>query len=163
MKGKLLILFLFAVLLAGQVFGYNANNPYTVTMNFIIGEDTSFTVQLAGTATSIDFRPADMNSKNVEPDQQNAGQNIPMAIVTNTGNVNQNFRHSTTTALPSWVVVCWNTANTPDWTKLLSNTPQTFATNIPPGSSVNLFFWANFTNAPPGLYDRTYKIESTIS
>ena len=145
------------------VMAYDASNPYTVTMNFIVGDDTSFTVSLAGEETTIDFNPATLNSKEVEPDSQNAGTSIQMIEITNTGNVNLDFNHAVNASLPNWVIVSYNTANTVDWTKTLNETSQTFSTSVAPAGTVDVYFWANFTSADSGTESRTYQINSTAS
>src|SRR3990170_774493 len=77
---------------------YDASTPYTVTINYIVPSDTSFTVTLAGAEVSIDFNPATKDSTLVQPDSQNSSSNTPIATITNTGNVLQDFTTNLTSA-----------------------------------------------------------------
>jgi len=164
MKGKLSLVLLLGVLFAlNGVLAYDNENPYTVTVNFIVGDDTSFTVTLAGSETTIDFNPATKDSKEVEPDSQVAGSSTPIAEITNTGNVALNFTHKVTSAMPAFVAVSYNTANSVDWAKTITDEYSTISTAIDPASSSNLYMWANFTDADAGTTPRTYQINSIIT
>ena len=163
MKNKLLTIFLgmFLILGLSSVYAYDSDTPYTVTMNFIVGADTSFTVSLAGAETTIDFNPADLNSKEVEPDSQNAGGSTPMLTITNTGNTAQNFTAGLQTAKPSWVAISYNTANTVNWSKTVTDSFATVDTGVASAGTVDVYYWANFTSADAGTTARTYQINST--
>jgi len=165
MKNKILTLMLGLLLIGGisGVYAYDASTPYTASMKFIVGSDTSFTVQLAGAETTIDFNPVTANSKNVQPDSQNASTTTPIAVITNTGNINLNFTQKVNATMPTFVNVSYNTAATVDWTKLITSAYSTISTSISPASSSNLYMWANFTDATLGTAERTYQINSTAS
>jgi hypothetical protein len=165
MKTKNLMLLMGLLLITGfgSVYAYDANTPYTVTINYIVGQDTSFTVSLAGVETTIDFNPATLNSKNVEPDSQVAGSSTPMVTVTNTGNVNLDFKRGLTSDNPAWVILSMNNANSVDWTKLVNTTSITSSSGIEPASSAYYYFWANFTSAEAGSTPVTFQVNSTAS
>lgn len=147
----------------GSVYAYDADTPYTVTINYIIGADTSFTVELAGEETTIDFNPATIDSKEVEPDSQVALTNTSMLTITNTGNVNLDFPRAINATNPAWAVLSMNTVNTTDWTQLINDTFVDGDTAIAPASESNWFFWANFTDAVYGTDTRLLQINSTQS
>ncbi len=144
---------------------YNADTPYTVTLNYIVPSDTSFTVSLAGAETTVDFNPATKNSTMVEPDSQNAAGLVPMAKITNTGNLNQNFSVNLTTAQVAWAVV--KVSNFSDYATpiTLSDTAQnpTGWTVIATSNEVWGYMYANFTNAPQGTTAKTLQINSQAS
>ena len=83
--------------------GYDASSPYTVTLNWIVPYDTTFTVALAGAETTIDFNPANKSSLEVEADSQSDG--TPIITVTNAGNVNANYSALITADKPTWVTL----------------------------------------------------------
>lgn len=145
------------------VYAYDADTPYTVTINYIIGADTSFTVELAEVETTIDFNPATTSSKDVEPDSQVSGTSTPMLTITNTGNVNLDFERGLNASNPAWVVLSMNTENTVDWTKLVNDTFVTSSAEIAPAGTADWYFWANFTDADYGTEPRTFQINSTQS
>jgi len=164
MKNKILALLMGFLCIASVsgVYAYDADNPYTVTMNFIVGDDTSFTVELAGAESTIDFNPTTANSKEVEPDSQDDGGSTPILTITNTGNVNLDFTHelNVTTA---FVNVSYDTDNTVDWTKILNSTTSTVDTAIASAATVDVYMWANFTSADSGTTPVLYQVNSTQS
>lgn len=165
MKKKILMLVvgLFLVTCIASVYGFDASSPYTVTMNFVVGADTSFTVGLAAAESTIDFNPVDANAKEVEPDSQNASTSTPMVTITNTGNVNLNFTHELNTTKPSWVNISWSTDNTVDWTQFLDDTYSEVNTSVPSSETETIYFWSNFTSAVEGTTQRLYQINSTAT
>jgi len=164
MKNKILVIltglmFMFGI--AG-VYAYNSESPYTVTMNFIVGEDTSFTVALAGSETTIDFNPATANDKEVEPDSQDDGGSTPIETITNTGNVNLALTHELNVTT-DFVTVSYNTANTVDWTKILNSTTSSINASVPSSETQDVYMWANFTAADSGTTAVLYQINSTTA
>lgn len=145
------------------VYAYDSASPYTVTVNYIVGQDTSFTVALAGAETTIDFNPADLNSKEVEPDSQNAGGSTPMLTITNTGNVNLDFSRGLNTTNPAWVVLSMNTANTVDWTQIVNDTFVVADSSVAAAGTSEWYLWANFTSAAAGTTQRLLQVNSTAS
>lgn len=165
MKNKILTLFvgLFLVASIASVYAADASTPYSVTMNFVVGEDTTFSVALAGAETSIDFNPADANSKEVEPDSQNAAGTTPMVNITNDGNVALNFTHQLNQTKPSHVEVSWSLTNSVDWSQTVTTTYSVINSSVPAGESEVVYYWANFTAAPQGTTQRLYYINTTAA
>jgi len=164
MKNKILVIltglmFMFGI--AG-VYAYNSESPYTVTMNFIVGEDTSFTVALAGSETTIDFNPATANDKEVEPDSQDDGGSTPIETITNTGNVNLALTHELNVTT-DFVAVSYNAENTVDWTKILNSTTSSINASVPSSETADVYMWANFTAADSGTTAVLYQINSTTA
>lgn len=164
---------LYAVLMSAMVFSmifgisgvsaFDTDNPYTVNMNFIIGEDTSFTVSLAGAETTIDFNPTTKDSKEVEPDSQAMGTSTPMVTITNAGNVALDFSHKVNETLPAYVDVSYDTDVTVDWAKTLSDAYTTITTSVAASGTADVYYWANFTDADAGTDQVEYQINSTAS
>ena len=144
---------------------YDSGTPYTVTVNYIVPSDTSFTVTLAGAETTIDFNPATKDSANVEPDSQVAASSIPIATITNTGNLNQNFSVQLTTAQPVWVAVLvsnYNDYATPITLSAAAQSPTGW-TVIAADASVYAYMKGTFTDAPSGTTAKTLQISSAAS
>lgn len=162
---RMLSLALIMMLMIPSSMAYDAGTPYTVTLNYIVPSDTSFTVTLALSETTIDFNPATKDSQNVQPDSQNAPASTPIATITNTGNLNQNFSVNLTATQASWVTV--NVSNFNDYAThvLLSSIAQspTGWTNVAASSNVFAYMTANFTNAVQGTTPRTLQINSVAS
>ena len=131
---------------------------YTVT-----APDTTFTVSLVNPETTMDFNPANNNSKNVQPDSQVISTNIPWAFILNGGNVALTFKVNTTVAQPSWVDVSISNSSTMSGNISLSSTSQipTGWASIAAGDEVRLFALANFTTAVIGTTQRTLEIDSS--
>ena len=165
MENKILMIFVSVFLMIGMssVSALDADTPYTVTVNYIVGEDTSFTVTLAGAETTIDFNPATLDSKEVEPDSQVAGTSTPMLTITNAGNVALNFTNLVTVAQPSWVDVSYNNANSVDWTQEVTDSAALVEASVAIAGTVDVYFWGNFTSAVAGTTARTYQINTTAA
>jgi len=159
----LMVLITMSVMPAGAL---DADTPYTVTMNLIIPSDSTFTVALAGSETTIDFNPTTKDSTEVEPDSQVAsGDTTPIAVITNAGNVNLNFSVNLTAAKPSWVVLkahsdgTYASATTYDTTAI----ELTAWKDITPTSTADVYLWADFTSALGGTTQRTFQVNTVIS
>ncbi len=144
---------------------YDAGTPYTVTLNYIVPSDTTFTVTLAGAESTIDFNPTTKDSANVEPDSQNASGSVPIATISNTGNVAQNFSVNLTTAQSSWAVVSVSNFSNYATPITLSNIAQTPTgwTNVAASANVVSYMNATFTNAAAGTTAKTLQINSAAS
>ena len=161
---SILVLFALVASIPGAM-ADDADTPYTVTMNFIIPSDTTFSVDLALSETTIDFNPATKDSTEVEPDSQDDAGTVPIAVVTNDGNVNLNFSINLTAAKPSWVQVYASDTNTFASAVAFDTTPLEDAgwNTVIPTSSVNVYLWANFTSAAGGTTQRTFQINTVES
>jgi hypothetical protein len=162
---KLASLALVLMLMIPAGMAYDSGTPYTVTVNYIVPSDTSFTVTLAGAETTIDFNPATKDSANVEPDSQVAASSIPIATITNTGNLNQNFSVQLTTAQVAWAVVSvsnYNNYATPITLSAVAQSPTGW-TAIAADASTYSYMKATFTDAPSGTTSKTLQVNSAAS
>ena len=161
----MLIVLLVANIMTFPVSAYDANSPYTVTVNYIVPNDTTFTVTLAGAESSIDFNPGNRNSTNVEPDSQNAGGSTPIATIVNTGNIPQTFGVNITSAQYAWVAVTLSNSNDYSNPITLSATKQTPTgwSSISAAASIDAYMKADFTDAPGGTLSKTMEINSSVS
>lgn len=148
---------------AMPVFGYDANNPASYTVQYIVASDTSFGVSLCGSETQMNFNPATKNSKLVEPNCQASNQ--PWANITNQGNLAENFSTNLTQLNPAWVdlYVGSSSSMADKVTVINTEVSPTGWNNVGPSSSVELYARANFTNAQGGTTSRTIKINSKQS
>jgi len=162
---KTISIALMMMLMIPTSMAYDAGTPYTVTLNYIVPSDTTFTVTLAGAESTIDFNPASMNSADVEPDSQSAAGSTPIAVIYNAGNLNQNFSVNLTTAQVSWAVVSVSNFSNYATPITLSDTSQTPTgwTNVPMTTSVSAYMKATFANATAGTTAKTLQINSAIS
>ena len=145
--------------------GYDAETPFQVQVNYIVPSDTSFTVTLAGAETTIDFNPATKDSANVEPDSQVAASSIPIATITNTGNLNQNFSVNLTAEQPAWVVVSvsnYNDYATPITLSAVAQTPTGW-TAIAADATCYAYMKGTFTDAVAGTTSKTLQVNSAAS
>jgi hypothetical protein len=146
--------------------GYDASSPYTVTMKWIIGEDTSFTVSLCGSETSIDF---DENLANqttadaVQPDCQDNSTSTPIMNITNSGNVALNLSCNLTASKPAWATLY--VSNDTDYTgaSTFDTTAVTIEDNVAVSGNVPVYIWTDVLNADTGTTSRTYQVNTVAS
>jgi len=148
-----------------MVSAYDADTPYTVTMQWIVPSDTSFTVSLAGAETTIDFddNVVDKDSKYVQPDSQDNSTSTPIAEITNTGNQNLDFSCNLTATKPSWAVLMVNNATDLATATTFDTTAVTIQDNVAAAATVDMYLWTNLTNADAGTTSRTFQINSVAS
>lgn len=164
MKTKILSLFAITLVLAscfGIVSAYDESTPYTVTINYIVGSDTSFTATLAGAETTIDFNPTNASSKYVEPDSQDAGGSTPILTLTKTGNVNLDFTQALNATNPAEIVLMVDADNDWDGADVITDTFIALESGVSTTSTV--YMWANFTSAPAGTTQRLYQVNATTA
>jgi hypothetical protein len=144
------------------VLGYDANNPASYTVQYIVPSDTSFAVSLCGAETLMKFNPANKNSKLVEVDCQNKASNQPWANITNSGNQNLNFSTNLTQSNPAWVELYIGSSPSMADQIIVTNSELSPGgwNNVAPDNVVQLFAEANFTDAPGGTTPGTIRINS---
>lgn len=160
--GMFLVLSLFSTV---SVMAYDVDDPYTVTLQWIVPSDTSFSVALCGAESSVDFDTnlTAVTKNEVQPDCQNAGAGTPMMTITNDGNLDLNFTTALTAAKPSWAVLkvnelsVYGSATTFDTTQVLING------SVGASESTDVYFWTDLTNAPAGTTSRTLQVNSSIA
>ncbi len=150
---------------------YDSSAPYTVTINYIVPVDTTFTVTLAAAQIDINFEPVKVgnvgasNAQNVEPTNQSAASSIATAEIINAGNVAQTFSMNLTAAQFSYVVVI--ASNNSDYSNpvTLSDSAQspTEWANVAASGTVALYLQADFTDAPLGTTSKTLQINTIAS
>lgn len=165
MKGKITLLVIAMLLSIGTAVGYDASTPYQVTVNYIVPQDSTFTVTLAGAESTVDFNPANKNSQDVEPDSQNAGASTPIATINNAGNAAQTFGVNLTAAQYAWVAVELSNFSNYATPITISNTVQTPTgwSSVAAGADIVAYMRADFTNAPGGTNAKTLRVNSSIS
>ena len=157
-KRQILLVALALMLNMAVAIAYDSGTPYTVTMNFIVPSDTTFTVALAGVEVTIDFNPADKDSAQVEPDSQT---NVTaMVTVTNQGNVGMDYNCDLTVTKPTWVTLKGNNAYNYGTATIFDNgNAYTFALNVTSfGGTADLWLWADFVNASGGTTQRQFRV-----
>lgn len=159
------VLLMSVLMFAATAMAFDADTPYTVTMQWIIPSDTTFTVALAGAETTIDFddNVADKDSKEVEPDSQVAGSSTPIAVITNAGNQNLNFSANLTATKPSFAVLMLSNTNSVSGATTFDTTAVTIEDNVAAAGTADLYIWTNLTNAEAGTTSRTFQINSVAS
>ena len=140
---------------------YDADNPWTGTVVWSIPSDTSFTVTFAGSQTQIKFTASSKTQSLIEPDGQDASNNIPIITITNTGNVGLKFKYNLTSAKPSWATI--KVGNQPDHTAAVEfDTTPLEVVGLSPGASGSQYLWSNITDAIGGDTTRTLMISSEV-
>jgi hypothetical protein len=153
-------LLLMTILGSCFAFGYDASSPYSVTLNWIVPSDTTFTIALAGAETTIDFNPVNKSSLEVMPDSQDAG--TPIITATNQGNVNANYSALVTADKPTWVTLKGKKTNDYGTADTIGNaTAVVIDTDVVPSGNATLWLWSDFNNAPSGTKATTFQIAST--
>jgi hypothetical protein len=141
------------------VMAYDSSTPYTVTLNWIVPADTTFTVALAGAETTIDFNPANKSDTAVMPDSQ--ADVTPIITITNQGNVNANYSAQVTQNKPSWVTLKgYNTYTYGSAVEITNTTTTTIEDSIAPSGTSEYWLWSDFSNAPSGTEVSTFQIST---
>ena len=150
----------------GTVIGYDASTPYSNYIEWEVSSDTSFTVDVAAGQTFCVFAPATKNSTYVNATGQSSG--TPIFTVTNSGNVDLDFKCNVTTAKPAWAVLMVSKTFDASGSDIFDTTLVAFNTSAPMGSVTPMYIWTNVTNAPVGTgvdatHNRTMQIWSVAS
>jgi hypothetical protein len=161
-KTKILIAMLVSLGTMMQGLGYDANNPASYIVNYIVPSDTSFSVLLCGSEQNMNFNPINGSTKSVEPDCQAIASNIPWANVTNNGNVVANYTVNLESSNPAWVELTVGSDSLLTDGIIVTNTTTSPAgwMNVATNSAVQLYARADFTNAPAGTTSNKINISS---
>lgn len=160
MKGKAIaILMTTLVLFTGIASAYDEASPYTITLRWIIPEDTTFTVEIRGGGATIDFNPASKTETFVEPDNQDDSQELSILNVTNAGNLALSFYHNATT--PIWANLTVSKTNESSAGVTLKDTQVVLNLSVAIGNHIDVYMWTNVTEAVSGTTEGTYQINST--
>jgi hypothetical protein len=166
-KTNMILTILITLLISSTAMGFDSGTPYTVTMNFIVPSDSTFTVTLAAAESTIDFNANTTSSKCIEPDSQSNTSSIPIINISNDGNVNTNYGINLTAGAPSWVTLkASGTAGATkcnDGTAFNSSVIWTNWNTTTPGTYANVYLFANFTSAIGGTTARTFQINAQNS
>lgn len=143
------------------VMGFDANNPASYTVQYIIPSDTSFIVMLADAETQMNFNPTNGSSKLVEPNNQSMSIDKPWANITNTGNIMLNFSTNLTTNNPAWVELSIGSNSAMSDKIIVDASLKSPAgwNNVAKGTTIKLFARADFTDAPSGIQSNTMSIK----
>jgi len=163
-KGVIAVLFVIAIVAGvGLASAYDADNPWTGTVQWTIPSDTSFTVTFAGSQTQVNFNAAGQDDTLIEPDGQDASSNTPIITIENTGNLNLEFTCNLTSSKPSWATI--KVSDEPDHTTAteFDTTAVVISSSVAPGESTPMYLWSNVTDAPSGTTTRTLQINSAAA
>jgi len=162
MKNLTLGFLVLAVLASSLVLAYDASTPYTVTMKWIVPEDSSFTVELCGAETTIDFDTA-LTSDTVawaQPNCQDNATSTAMYTITNTGNIALNFTNNLTAAKPAWATLYVNNDTIAADAVEFDTDAVIIAGNVAIDATRDIYLWTTITSADTGTTERTYQVNS---
>jgi len=171
-SSKIVVGMLIAMIAIGSGIGivaaagpYDASNPYTCTLKWVVPADTTFSVSFAGGETSVDFDTAltGQSDTDAEPDSQDASANTPIITVSNDGNLALNFSCNLTSAKPSWATLKVNDVNDSGTATTFDTTAETFATNVAISGTAKMFLWTTTLNATEGTTERTLQINTVAA
>ena len=158
---KIMMGALMALVLVGTAFAvYNENTPYTITLEWIIPSDTTFSVEVAGEADSVDFTPASKNENMTEPDGQNAGTSTAMLVVTNQGNAALDLYHNASS--PAYADVRAGVTNDYYASTDLGAAMVQFSNELALAGTVDIYFWSNITDGTSGTSVHNYQMNATV-
>lgn len=165
MKKFYLFFGILLVLTMTTVLAYDASTPYTVTMQWIVPTETTFSVNLCGSETTIDFDDNVVNgsSKQVQPDCQNTTSSTPMLTITNDGNLAQNFSCNLTTAIQGWAELFVGNSTSIGTASSINVTKVDIVKNVAASANSTIYFWTNLTNADSGTTQRVFEIMSGVA
>jgi len=163
MKSKIILsLLLLSIFGMSLAFGYDASSPYSVTLNWIVPSDTTFSVALAGAETTIDFNPTNKSSLEVMPDSQ--ADVTPIITITNQGNVDANYSALVTAQKPSWVTLKgYNSYDYGSAVEVGNSTSVTIEDNIAPSGTSEYWLWSDFADADKGTTASTFQVSTIAS
>lgn len=163
MKANLiLVLTMIGILGMSLISAYDTATPYTVTMKWIVPSDTSFTIALCGSETSIDFdgNLTDNSASRVEPDCQSEGASTPIMTITNAGNQDLDFTCNLTASKPAFAVLKVNNASTYSSAVAFDTTATIIEGKVAPAGESEVYLWTDLTSATAGTTQRTYQVNS---
>lgn len=160
MRKTIFTISIICLLMLGGVFALDANNPYTVTLQWIVPSDTTFTVELAGSESTIDFNPSGKTENYIEPDGQDASGSTPIATITNAGNVNMNFTNNLTASKPAWATLMVSNTNDETASTSFDTTAVLIEADVVAAGTSDVYLWSNISDGDAGTTQRTYQINA---
>jgi len=156
------LLMLISVFAIPMVLGYDASNPYTVTIKWIVPQDTTFTVALAGAETEIIFNAT--NKSSLEVNARSQTDSVPIITISNQGNIPANYTAQVTAFLPSWVTLKGKKTYDYGTADTITNTTGTLIdTNVASGNNATYWLWSDFSNGVYGTNQSTFQISAIAS
>ena len=143
MNKKIIIMLLTLMLLTSAAHAVvDESNPATVTVNYVLSLDTSYSV--TGTIMSFSAR-ANGTTQTVEPDGQDKSVPRPWSSITNTGEIPQSFSLYMYQDNPAYIKL--NVSNSPTMTPniTLSLTGQQLGSELASGGVMPVYAEATFT------------------
>lgn len=149
----------------GVVNAYDASNSWTGTVNWIVPNDTTFTVSWPSGETTIDFDDnlTSDTQTGVEPDGQSNTTSTPIINVTNGGNVVLNItcHLSINASKPAWAVI--KVSNTTSYSGATSfdTTAVVINETLAIGGTSDVYIWTDVTSATAGTTTRWLFVNSS--
>ena len=145
----------------GTAIAYDASTPYSNFVDWVISNDTTFTVSVAAGQTKVVFSPASKTETYVNATGQSSG--VPIFTVTNAGNCNLDLKCNLTATKPAWAVIMVNDEFVNTGSDEFDTTLVAFNTTVGIGEVSPMYLWTNVTDATPGTQNRTLQIHSAVS
>ena len=146
------------------VAAYDADTPYSVTLQWVVPASTTFTVTLAGAESTIDFDD-EITAATVslaEPDSQDNSTSTPVIQIENIGNVALNFTNELNASTPTWATLYVGLTVDPGAaTEFNSTTPVEFKADLAASGTQDVYLWTTITSATAGTTQRTYYINAS--
>ena len=154
-----------AILCIGAASAYDASNPFTCDIRWVVPSDTTFSVSWPGGESSVDFDDnlTAVTQSGVQPDSQNNATNTPIINITNDGNQALNFTCNLTTAKPAWAVIKVNNETSYTGATAFDTTAVIVNASVAVGETTDMYLWTDVTSATPGTTERTLQINSVAA
>lgn len=162
---KIIVGLIIAIALCGVASAYDANTPWTGTVQWVVPSDTTFSINFAGAETQVDFDDnlASQTQSGVQPDSQNNATSTPIITIDNDGNQALQFTCNLTAAKPSWAVIKVNNETSYTGASTFDTSAVTVNASVSIGQSTDMYLWTDVTSATQGSTTRTLQINSATA
>lgn len=167
MKTKLIVGILIAIVVCGTGIAgaFDASNPWSGTVRWIVPSDTTFSITWASGESTVDFDDnlTSQTQSGIQPDGQNNATSTPIIEINNDGNLVLNFTCYLNASKPAWGVL--KVKNTTDYATATSfdTTEVVVNATIQVGESTDMYIWTDITSASAGTTTRYLWINSSTA
>ena len=162
---KIVVGLIIAVALCGVASAFDANTPWTGTVQWVVPSDTTFSITWASGETQVDFDDnlTSQTQSGVQPDGQNNATSTPIITIDNDGNQALNFTCNLTAAKPTWAVIKTNNETSYSGATTFDTSAVTVNASVAIAQSTDMYLWTDVTSAVQGSTSRTLQINSATA